>query len=260
MNSAGPSAPSANTAASSAWSAARLSSSLWTGDDNADHDGLGPGFQREVSTGSRRTPEQRDQDRGGGQLGGHPDQPQHERRDHRAVRAQRGGQGRHQHPLAHAQAAGQDGHHEPGRRSPAPRWRSPRAPGRVEPGPSPPLGIESRRTTASWLRPSRTQPADDQSSPWTSSRPESRGSASGPTPGDRQADQPGQPAEHRRQDHDQERQAQPQARQRRQPVDAAARPAPRPGSVDGPPDPTRPPSRSPAAATSPPDAIITSVS
>ena len=227
--------PSANTAASSACRAARLSSSLWTGMTTLmrimtgsdrprlpgeDFDAASAPAGRSNGTRTAR----------GGQLGGHPDQPQHQRRDDRAIRAQRGGQGRHQHALAHAQAAGHDRHHEPGhgRQRHAGdhhghQARTTRALGTAR--------DRIARTTASWLRPSRTQPAVDQSSPCTSSRPESRGNASGPTPGIGRLTSPASRREHRRQDHDQERQAQPQARQRRQAIERQLDAVPRPGSV-----------------------------
>ena len=89
-----------------------------------------------------------------------------------------GGQGRHEDPLADAQAPRQDRDHEPGHR----RQRHAGGDHRPEPDGATPDGT-SARITATWLRPSKIQPASDQSRPSPSSRRVTSGSASGPTPG-----------------------------------------------------------------------------
>ena len=152
---------------------------------------------------------QRQQDRRGQQLGGHPDQPQRQRRDDRQVVPERRSQRVHEDPLAHPQA--RRAAPRPRSRPPWPgrRWRSTTGTQRQVLDRA---QRQQRRTTSIWLRPRKTQAAAARAAPGPGARPRT-GAAPRARRRERQADQERQPAEDRRQDHDQEAQAQPQAEQ-----------------------------------------------
>ena len=86
MNSTGSLAPSAKTAVQLAVERGQALLLVMDRDDDADHEDSEPRLPEEDSP-RLRTSKPGNEDRGGRQLGGHPDQPQHQRRDDRPIRA-----------------------------------------------------------------------------------------------------------------------------------------------------------------------------